>query len=123
MGSEQEFIPLQSTELHLGEQIESKDLNGRIIRDSRGIHATLRGHYGLSTGGFRNYVEPEKIFGPAAYAYSAVVHTTYFVVSSRPDAMVFYKQLRQRKPVEPNDQSSFEIDLNVPLFVAPEPEA
>jgi hypothetical protein len=123
VGSEQEFIPLQSSEVHLGEQIKSEGLNGKILRDSRGLHATLEGHYGLSTGDFRNYVEPDEIFGPAAYSYSGVIHTTYFVVSSHPEAMAFYNELRQRKPVEPSDDSSFEIDLDLPLFVDPEPEA
>ena len=123
VGSEQEFIPLQSSEVHLGEQINSEGLDGKILRDSRGLHATLRGHYGLSTGDFRNYVKPSEIFGPAVYSYSGVIHTTYFVVSSHPDAIVFYNELRQRKPVEPSDDGSFEIDLNLPLFVDPKPEA
>ncbi len=122
IGSEQEFIPLQSSEVHLGEEIGSEGLKGKVLRDSRGLHATLEGHYGLSTGDFRNYVAPEEIFAPAAYSHSGVIHVTYFVVSSDPDPKPFYNEIIEGKTVEPSDNDSFEIDLTLPLFVDPEPE-
>lgn len=122
-GSEQEFIPLQSSKVRLGKEIDSGHLKGTVLRDSKGLHATLQGSYGPSDGEFRNYVEPDEIFGPTVYSYSGVIHLTYFVVSSNPDPKPFYNMLRQADSVEPGDDGSFVIDLNVSLYVGPEPEA
>ena len=124
IGSEQEFILLNSSEVRLGEEIDSESLKGKVLRDSKGLHATLQGSYALSVGDFRNYVEPDEIFGPAVYNFSGgTIHTTYFVVSSNLDPKPFYDELRRGKPVELPDEDSFAIDFNIPLFADPEPEA
>lgn len=123
IGSEQEFIPLQSSEILLGEDFDSGALKGKILKDSKGYHATLQGHHGLSTGDFRNYIEPDEIFGPSVYSYSGAIHATYFVVSSNPNLKNFYDELMKRRLVKPDDNGSYEIDLNLSLFVDPEPEA
>lgn len=123
LGQKEELVSLRSAEIEMGEEIDSDGLTGRVIRDWKGIHATLRGHHGLSTGDFRNYVEPEEIFGPAAYHYSGVIHTTYFVVSANPEVEPFYDRLIERRNTPfVLDSDSFEIDLNLTLFADPEPE-
>ena len=114
---------MQSSEVRLGEEFDSGCLKGELLRDSRGLHATLEGSYGPSVGEFRNYVEPDEIYGPTVYSHSGVIHATYFVVSSSPDPKPFYNELRQEKPAELSDDGSFAIDLDLPLFVDPEPES
>ena len=122
IGSDQEFIPLESFEIHLGEEINLERLNGKVLRDSGGLHATIEGRYGLSVGNFRNYIEQDEIFGPAMYSYSGGIHATYFVVSANPDPKLLYQEIGQRKPVISDDDDSYTIDLDLPLFVDPEPE-
>lgn len=123
LGTWQQLIPLQSSEINLGEKIDSERLTGKIIRDSKGLHATLEATHGLSVGSYRNYIKPDEIFAPALYSYSGSIHATYFVVSKNPDLKLLYQELQEQKPTAPAAGNSFTIDLGIPLFVDPEPEA
>ncbi len=121
LDSDQKFIPLHSAVVRLGEEIDSDGLKGKIVKGSLGLHATLEGHYGLSTGKFRNYIELEGLFGPALYDYSGAIHVTSFVVSCKPDSRQFYAEHSRRRSIVPSEED-YTIDLTIPLFAGPEPD-
>lgn len=120
-GREQELISLWSDRIRLGERIESEGLEGVVIRDSRGLHATLEGSYGMSVGEFGNYIEEDEVFSPALYSFSGAIHVTYFVVSTHPDPAPFFQRRNEMNLRGEQGEDPYAIDLDLPLFVDPEP--
>jgi hypothetical protein len=118
--SDQEYLLLQTMEIELGEEIATERLSGKILRDSRGLHATLEGSYETSVGYLRNYVELDERFAPAMYSYGFAIHGTYFVLSADPRLDLAAQKKSLELPFTRGEDEDYTIDLNLSLFVDPE---
>jgi hypothetical protein len=119
---EQDFVPLQSIKIRLGERVDSAGLKGLVLKDAKGLHATLEGSYGLSVGDYGNYIQLDTIFSPVRYNYSGAIFVTFFAVSTTADADQFHSEFLEKQKNKPREDD-YSIDLTIPLFVDSEPIA